>query len=135
MGKEISGPHVVKTYQYNFEGIGAVTAVEVGPGIWCWTTPGFAWQFNERVPPPHPNFSIYVGGRYDYRMRIQQIENGMVYSVGFSYGYKNGVIQGKADADGTTVMVEEVFKESLEKDKHREVPKADEGITSDTRKA
>lgn len=103
--------------------------VEVGAGKWCWTTPGFSWCFDERVPPGQNNVGLMMEGRYHYQLRIDPIEMALVYTLGFSYGYKNGMIQGKADYEGSVALAQQAFKSTLDKPTDRPEVKADGGIT------
>ncbi len=125
----IEMPNVVNISTITVEGIGEFQCVEVGPGLWNWTTPGFSWQFNEKTAPPHANTAMYVDGKYHFQLRTRTMREACIYTMGFSYGYKNGFVQGKADADGAAEMHRQVFREALEKDKQLPPVKADNGIT------
>ena len=116
---------IVKTY--NLEGIGSFKCVQVGEGQLCWSTPGFQWKFNEKIAPPQNNVAMYADGTFHYQLRVRTIEFALAYTMGFAYGYRNGVIQGKADVEGVTDMVQKIFEESV--DKNKPPVRADDGIT------
>jgi len=125
-------PSGVNIKTYNIDGIGSFHLVEVGPGKWCWQTPGFQWQYDEKIPPPDFNVAMYVDGFFHFQLRVGTIEFALCYTMGFAYGYKNGFTQGKADADGAAEMHRQIFQEELEKDKQRPEVKADAGITGNS---
>jgi hypothetical protein len=102
---------VVVTKQINVEGITSTVCIEVSPGAWCWTTPGFNWKYNERIPPPAFNFGMQAGNVFNYQMRTKSIEDAVIYSVGFAYGYKNGHAHGEEDRAGVDGMVAQIRAE------------------------
>lgn len=105
----------VVTKMVNIEGISQMLCVEVAPGEWCWTTPGHAWKWCERVPPPAANFGLMTGDRYIFQMRTASLESAIGYAVGFSYGYKNGYQHGQDDERGADDMARQIKEEAEKK--------------------
>jgi hypothetical protein len=95
-------------------GLPDILAVEVGPGKWCFHGLKFAWMFNERQPRPVYNFAMYIDGKYAYQLRVDSIEVAVMYSIGFEYGYTNGLVHGQEEVKGVEKMVEKIKKENAE---------------------
>lgn len=68
-------------------------AIDVGSGKWTFDTPGFAWRYDGRIPPPAFNFAMYQNMEYPAQMRVDSLEDGVKFAHGFSSGYRIGRAQ------------------------------------------